>query len=80
MMTIRNLDPETDHALREKARKEHKSINTVVLETLRDGLLPKRKHMHHDLDHLAGTWTTEEATAFELSIEPLRKTDTDLWK
>ena len=55
LLTIRNLDPEVDRELRERARREGKSINALVQETLRAGLMPSRQRSHHDLDALAGT-------------------------
>jgi hypothetical protein len=35
---------------------------------------------YHDLDHLAGTWTTEEAEALEQLIAEQRTIDSELWK
>ena len=35
---------------------------------------------HHDLDHLAGTWTKEEAAGFDKIVMSFRTIDPDLWK
>ena len=34
---------------------------------------------HDDLDHLAGTWSEEEAKGFETSLSEQRRVDPDLW-
>ena len=34
---------------------------------------------YHDLDHLAGTWTVQDAKEFEENIESLQSVDDDLW-
>jgi plasmid stability protein len=80
VLTIRNLDPEADKALREKARREGKSINTVASEILRAGLLPERKQRFHDLDALAGSWTSDEADRFDASVAHFASIDEEVWK
>jgi hypothetical protein len=35
--------------------------------------------VYHDLDSLAGTWTSEDRKEFESSQQGFRKTDRDLW-
>lgn len=35
---------------------------------------------HTDLDHLAGTWSKEEAKAFELRAEVFEVVDEELWR
>jgi len=80
MLTIRNLDPEADKVLREKAYREGKSINTVALEILRAGLLPARKRCFHDLDALAGVWSSAEADCFDAAIEQFSSIDEEAWK
>ena len=35
--------------------------------------------LNYDLDHLAGTWSTEEATAFEATLAEQRRVDPELW-
>jgi plasmid stability protein len=80
MLTIRNLESEVDDALRAKARREKKSINTVVLETLRAGLLSGRARSCHDLDTLAGSWSPDEAARFDAAVSDFSLVDTGLWK
>lgn len=35
---------------------------------------------HDDLDHLAGTWTDEEAAEFDAALAEQRKIDSELWE
>jgi tRNA(fMet)-specific endonuclease VapC len=54
--------------LKESARKAGRSVNAQVIEFVRRGLGLGKPHSglvrHTDLDHLAGTWTEEEAEEF----------------
>lgn len=35
--------------------------------------------VHHDLDHLKGTWSAEEADAFDAELAAQRTVDPDMW-
>ena len=53
--TIRNVPPELDAALRERARQEGRSLNDVVVETLRRDLgLSGERSRKRDLSSFAG--------------------------
>ncbi len=41
--------------------------------------LAGRKRRHHDLDHLAGRWSAEEARTFERELARHRRIDPELW-
>lgn len=41
---------------------------------------PDSTHIHHDLDHLAGTWSAEEAEHFLAAIADMRQCDEGLLK
>ena len=60
--TLRNVPPELDAALRERARRESRSLNEVALEALRRdvGLLGERPRKR-DLSSFAGTWVEDPA-------------------
>lgn len=82
-MTLRGLDEKTAEALKERARKEGTSVNAVTLRLLRESLgtdKRKRKVIYDDLDHLAGTWSREDAAEFERNTAVFEKVDEDLWK
>jgi antitoxin FitA-like protein len=81
-ITIRNLPPEVQRAVKEKARKEGLSVNRAVgaLLEVATGRTPKRRARHHDFDKYAGRWRKAEADAFDASLREQRGVDPDDWK
>jgi plasmid stability protein len=82
-MTLRGIDEKTAEALKERARREGTSVNAVTLRILRESLgLDKRKRnvIYNDLDHLAGTWSREQAAEFERNTAVFEKVDEEIWK
>jgi hypothetical protein len=81
-ITIRNLPPEVERAVREKARKDGVSVNRAVGVLLEEatGRTPKRRARHHDFDKYAGRWRKAEADAFDSSLREQRGVDSDDWK
>ncbi len=81
-MTLRGIDDQIAAALRQKARKEGTSVNTLLLKIIREslGIDKKRTITYDDLDHLAGTWSTKDAAEFERATSVFEKVDEDLWK
>ena len=77
--TIRAVPDTVDAALRERARREGKSINQAAIDALREGLgLNGGERVYHDLDDLIGTWV--EDPAFDEAIEYFEQIDEDLWR
>ena len=82
-MTLRGIDDATSGALKEKARREDTSVNTVMLRILKESLgieKKKRNVVYDDLDHLAGTWSLNDLTEFEHATSAFEKVEEDLWK
>lgn len=83
-LTVRGIDPDLTEKLRAEARKRQKSINQVVIDSLRARFnLEKEKRftvVHHDLDHLFGTWSAEEYERIQRGIDAERKIDPELWQ
>jgi len=83
-ITLRNLPPEITKAIQHRAKQSKTSVNKAVIGLLEEsvGKKPgkKEKVRYHDLDHLAGTWSKEEAEEFEKLITEQRTIDPDLWK
>ena len=83
-VTLRNIPVEIAKKIERKANKAHISINRAVIELLEDnfgiGRHNKEKTVHHDLDHLSGTWSRKEASRFEKTLLKSRKIDTEVWK
>jgi hypothetical protein len=77
--TIRRVPKRVDSVLRQKAIREHKSINEVAVDALQRGLgVDGEAHIHHDLDDLAGTWVSDDE--FDQAIEAMDQVEPDLWQ
>ncbi|MEB3185051.1 MAG: hypothetical protein VKM97_04115 [Cyanobacteriota bacterium] len=77
-ISVRGLDEaQLDH-LKEQARQQGISLNRLALHRL-IGQSPATDARHQELDHLAGTWSEEEAEAFAAAIAPLEQIDPELW-
>ena len=82
-MTLRSIDDAISGALKEKARREDTSVNAVMLRILKESLgidKKKRNAVYDDLDHLAGTWSAQDAAEFESATAVFEKVDEDMWK
>lgn len=83
-ISLRGVDDELARQLQEGAKAEGKSVNQVVLETLRRrfGLDKARRftRVYHDLDDLFGKWSQEEFERIQGRIEENRRIDPELWQ
>ena len=84
-LTIRALDEELEAVLRQTADEHHTSLNKAALMLLRRGAglesgQRERNLVGDRLDRYIGSWSPEEAKAFEEAVEPLGRIDPDLWK
>ena len=63
---LRDIPPDLILLLKREAKRLHTSINTLVLKIIERELgFTCEKHTHHDLDHLAGSWSTAEEKTFK---------------
>ncbi|HEY3354616.1 MAG TPA: hypothetical protein VGQ83_15295 [Polyangia bacterium] len=77
--TLRGIPKRVDQVLREKAHREGKSLNEVVIETLTAALgLSEESVRYRDLQDIAGTWVRDAQT--EAALEEQRRIDPDLWR
>lgn len=83
-ITLRNIDPDLQRFLEKRSKTEGTSFSRTILNVLEEyaGLRPTTRgpQVHHDLDHLAGTWSTDEADAFDQQLEQQRQIDPELWE
>jgi DNA-binding ferritin-like protein (Dps family) len=82
-ITVRNLPPAVAKAVKERARKEKLSLNKAIIRLLEEATgagKGKRRVVHHDLDRFFGTWTKEEADAFDEALREQRQIDPEMWK
>ncbi len=77
--TLRNVPAAIDRALRQRARREGKSLNQIILDTVQRvvglGGEPIRRR---DLGDVAGTWRKDEA--FERVLREQDRVDPDKWR
>ena len=77
--TIRSVPDAIDRAVRQRAKREAKSLNAVVVEALARGLELGTKPVEYtDLDHLIGTW--QEDPGFDDAVADFERVDEDAWK
>lgn len=82
-ITLRNLPPELAAAIEQEAERTRSSLNATVIRLLQEAMLPKKPTggdlpRFLDLDHLAGTWTKDEADEFDRYLEQSRRIDQEL--
>ena len=80
-VTLRGIDPDLRAALDAEAARVGISLNAVILQTLRSSLgIAGSDRLFHDLDHLAGTWSREDAEEFEAATAFFEEIDQSLWQ
>lgn len=83
-MTIRGLEPSLIDKLKANAKKQGKSLNQFVIDTLKQqmGLKKEKKFtaVYHDLDHLFGKWSDTEFEKIQAKIDSERIVDKELWE
>jgi hypothetical protein len=82
-ITLRNIPSKLQEVLRQRAGKEGLSLNKTVLRMLEEAAGQRSaggRQLHDDLDHLAGTWSDEEAALFDAALVEQRKVDPELWR
>ena len=83
-LTVRGIEDGLHRALKHEAKRKGVSINSYVLSLLKDtiGFINpngQKKQVFSDLDHLAGTWSREEADEFDRALKEQRQIDGGLW-
>ena len=84
-LTVRGFDDALSSKVSQLAEREGISLSKAALKLMRKGAgltegdpMP-RKPIGHALDHLAGTWTREEADAFNAAVEVFETVDEAAW-
>lgn len=73
--TIRSVPAAVDALLRDKARRQHKSLNQVALEALSGGAGVQERY--GDLDGFFGSWVADAAV--DKALADQRRVDENLW-
>ena len=80
---LRGLDANVMNRLKQEADKQSISVNILIIKFIEQGIgyshtVPRPAF--HDLDHLAGTWSEQDAKTFKANTSHFEKVDKDLWK
>ncbi len=80
-ITLRNLPPEVARFVRKKAAADKTSLNKAVAALLEEQLgLKAKPEKKRDLSWLVGSWSKEEADAFDRSLAEQRQIDPEIWR
>ena len=82
-LTVRGFDDELAAYIRDLARREDISLNRAVMRLIRRGANLDRADtgtVGSSLDHLAGTWSVEEADRIDQALKDFSGIDEAMWK
>jgi hypothetical protein len=80
ILTVRGLDEQTSKALKRTAEKNGTSVNSFVVQVIRESLGLDKKKLYGDLDALFGTWSDKEYKEFERNTSAFERIEENLWK
>ena len=78
-ISIRDLLPAVEAHLRERARIEGRSLSQVASDLLAEASGLSLSNKKRNLSSFAGTWSAEEAAAFEATQGAFGEIDEELW-
>jgi hypothetical protein len=86
-ITLRNVPPPVERAIKDKAKRERVSLNKAVVGLLEEATgsasrktASSKKVLRYDLDKFSGSWTKEEADEFDATLKEQRQVDPKDWK
>ena len=83
-MSVRGLNDKTLSRLKRRAERAGESLNSLTVRLLEESVGKPGKsrplQKFDDLDALAGTWTEQQAQAFERDTAGFGEVDPALWK
>ena len=83
-VSLRGLSEEVKKGLKLEARRRNQSVNSLLLNLISKGIglggKQSYRTKHHDLDELAGTWSSDDVAEFETVTSSFNKIDDSLWK
>jgi plasmid stability protein len=82
-ITVRNIPQKLQEVIKRRADADGLSLNKTVIRMLEEAAGQRTttgRELHRDLDHLAGTWSDEQAAAFEAALAEQRRVDPELWE
>jgi len=84
VISFQETDKSLVQQLRKQAEQRDVSLDALVLDLVRMGLTISQSESQlqtfHDLDDLAGTWSEQDAKAFNRVVADFEKVDERLWQ
>lgn len=80
---LRGISPEVMAVLKREAHEKKISLNLLILQLIEQGIgysKKAKKHVYHDLDNLAGTWSKEDNQIFEENVKSFEQIDEEFWR
>ena len=81
---ISNVDKVIFERLSFEAEKQGIDLKTLVMKLIKRSLglekINEKNNGYHDLDHLSGTWTEQDAKDFAVNTLGFESIDQELWK
>jgi hypothetical protein len=80
-VTLRDLPPQVERALAERAAREGLSLNRTVIRMLEESLgLTAKPLQNRDFDAFPGAWSAAQADEFDQNLAEQSQIDWELWK
>ena len=84
VISVRGIDDKAFLRLKKQAQQEGSSLNSLVVKVLETvagvRLANKANERFDDLDDLQGTWSKQDAEAFESASADFAQVDEAMWK
>lgn len=78
---LRGIPSDVMDTLKKEAKRLRMSVNALALKMIERSLgLSNEKFIHHDLDNLAGSWSSEEEKIFNKNTKSFEKIDKEMWQ
>lgn len=81
---INTLDRVTQVWIQDETRRTGASVEQVIARLIQRGVAIERQaarvQRYHDVDHLAGTWSAEEADTFRSTLADFAQIEPGLWR
>jgi hypothetical protein len=78
---LRGIPSEVMDTLKKEAKRLRMSVNALALKMIERSLgISREKFINHDLDHLAGSWSSEEEKTFNKNTKFFETIDEEMWE
>jgi len=79
-ITLKDIPPELAARIEAEARRAGTSVDATVIRLLQRALFPLDGERKRDLSSFAGSWSKEEADAFDAFLADHRRIDPEDWR